>query len=129
VTDTLGLIHYLHVTPANEQDRDVAEDLLTAILSLPDPPAVIYADSAYAGRLERLVEEMGARLEIVRRRPGTRGFEVLPKRWIVERTFGWTVLNRRLRCAYDALGETRETWYYLAHTRLLSARLTQCPTR
>jgi putative transposase len=88
LVDTSGLLHGIHVTAASVQDRDGARELLSSALGGSRAAAVFYADSANAGELERWVlENTPTRLQIVPRR--SRKFEVLPKRWIVERTFGW----------------------------------------
>ena len=112
------------VHPANVQDRDGAK---LALAQLPErAPHVkhIRADGAYSGKLEQWAKDYGGWiLEPVRRRPGQRGFEVLPRRWVVERTFGWMSLYRRLSKDYEALAETTRAWIYAAMTGLMLARL------
>ncbi len=61
-------------------------------------------------------------IEVVRRIEGQPGFNVLPRRWVVERTFGWLGRNRRLAKDYEELSETSEAWVYLAMIRLLLRR-------
>lgn len=122
--DTEGFLHGLLVTGANVQDRDAARTLLTVVLDRPDPPAVVYADSAYAGELEDwMAGETVSRLRIVRRRRGTVGFEVLPQRWIVERTFGWLVKQRRLRLDYEGLLCTSRGMIHLAMLPIYCRRI------
>ena len=72
--------------------------------------ALIWGDGAYAGeKLAAVMPTLGPwRLEIVKRRPETQGFEVLPKRWMVERTLGWLVRRRRLRVDYEGRPESAE---------------------
>ena len=93
------------------------------------------ADGAYTGGFrEWLREERGCRVEAPRHRDRQlwrygleekpRGFLVLPRRWVVERTFAWLGRNRRLSKDYERLCETTETWIYLAMTRLMLRRLT-----
>lgn len=111
------------VLAAHLQDRDGAMDLLpVAKLDCPRLEQV-WADGAYAGGLEEWVaERCGWRLVIVSKLPDQRGFQVLPRRWVVERTFGWLGLNRRLSKDYDELLESSEAWLYLAMIRLLLRR-------
>lgn len=119
--DTLGLLHGIHVTSAGVQDRDGARELLSSALGGSRAPARVYADSAYAGELERWVlENTPTRLEIVPRR--SRKFEVLPKRWIVERTFAWASGNRRIRVDYDGSLTAPRGWFLAGMIRLMAAR-------
>lgn len=62
-------------------------------------------------------------LDIVRRNPHTLGFEVLPKRWIVERSFAWFVRNRRLARDFERLPQSSEAFIYIAMIRLMAIRL------
>ncbi len=99
--DTLGLIHACVVHNANIQDRDGARLLLEPFAKLAQGLKVIWADGGYAGKLVEWVRNVftaqGTRLEIVKRTDDLKVFKILPKRWIVERTFGWLTLNKRLR--------------------------------
>jgi putative transposase len=86
----------------------------------------ILADAIYKGDrylADWIKETFGWEIEVVEREPGTKGFQVLPKRWVVERTFAWMGRNRRLSKEYDLLPETSETWMYIAMTTLLARRL------
>jgi len=85
----------------------------------------IWADGAYAGeKLASWVEEQGGwELEIVERDREARGFEALPKRWIVERTFSWLIRNRRLSKDYERLVQTSETFIDVAMIRLILRQL------
>ena len=86
----------------------------------------ILADSIYKGDkyLKDWVQTtFGWELEVVEREPGQKGFQIIPKRWIVERTFAWLGRNRRLSKDYEFLPETSETWLYLAMAVLLTRRL------
>jgi len=124
--DTQGFVHGLTVTGANVQDRNAALDLLVEALDRPDPPAKVYADSAYAGKLEEwMAGETASRLEIVRRRPDTVGFAVQPKRWIVERTFGWLVKQKRLLSDYESLVCTSRAMIHLAMLPIYCRRIPQ----
>ena len=96
--DTLGLPLSVYVTSADVQDRGGARCLLAGLKPFVPRLKKIWADGAYAGeKLAGWLEEQGGwELEIVERDRGAKGFEVLPKRWIVERTFSWLIRNRRL---------------------------------
>ena len=114
------------VLSAGIQDADGATDLLW--LARPACPRLeqIWADGAYAGSLvEWTREQCGWRLVIVRKLPDQQGFQVLPRRWVVERTFGWLGRNRRLSKDYEEYAESSEAWLYLASIRLLLRRRTR----
>jgi putative transposase len=85
----------------------------------------IWADGAYSGEeLARWCEEEGGwELEVVERNRGTRGFKVLPKRWIVERTFSWLTRNRRLSKEDERKVQSSETFIKVAMIRLILRRL------
>lgn len=88
----------------------------------------ILADAIYKGDrylADWIQEQFGWEIEVVEREPGTKGFQVIPKRWIVERTFAWLGRNRRLSKEYDFLPETTETWIYIAMSALLARRLSR----
>ena len=127
LVDTLGLIHAMTITVASVQDRDGARSVLPWLRHHASRLRVIWADGGYAGALVswvwRLRAQRRVRLEIVKRTEQQRGFAVLPKRWIVERTLGWLVKNRRLRCDYEQLTSTSETLIYVAMIRLMLRRL------
>ncbi len=109
VVDTLGLLWLLVVHPAHIQDRDSAKLLLARLAFCLFRWRLLWADGAYAGALEQWVAALRVprpgwcplRLEIVRRCDGAKGWQLLPKRWIVERTFGWLARSRRLARDYD----------------------------
>jgi putative transposase len=85
---------------------------------------LIWADGGYRGELVAWVEEtLGVTLEIVEKPKDTNGFQVLPKRWIVERTFAWLVRQRRLARDYERLPETSEAFIYVAMIRLMLRKL------
>lgn len=86
----------------------------------------IWADSGYEGELVTLIEELfGVELEIVKKQEGQRGFAVQPRRWAVERSFGWYSRNRRLSKDYEHLCQVSETVLYIASIPTLLKRL--CP--
>lgn len=87
---------------------------------------MVWADGAYAGKLiEWLMKWCGWTLEIVRRSADQVGFSVLPKRWIVERTFAWLGRYRRLSKDYEELTENSEAMIQIAMIRLMLRRLCQ----
>jgi putative transposase len=87
---------------------------------------LIWADGGYAGKLVSWVKgQLGCLLEIVKRTDNVRGFRVLPRRWVVERTFGWFGRYRRLSRDYERLAKNGEVMVYLAMTRLMLRRLTK----
>ena len=118
--DTNGLILGVKVHAANLQDRDGAKHLLEP---LKDAEALsrlecIWADGGYGGQLIGWVQTVcGWRLEIVKRPPELKGFQVLPRRWVVERTFGWLGRYRRLARDYEHTTLSSESMVYIASTR------------
>jgi putative transposase len=123
VVDTLGLLLMVLVLPANVQDRDGARQLLTRVLALYGTLRCLWADAGYAGRLVLWVAGISrCVLQIVRRLAGEPGFKVLPRRWVVERTFGWLGRYRRLSRDYERRAKVAEAMVYLAMSRLMLAR-------
>ena len=111
VVDTLGLPLAVAVHPADIQDRDGARLVLARLLGRFPRLQLIWADGAYGGKLVEWARTVGGwTLELVRRPAQQHTFQVLPRRWVVERTFGWLNLQRRLSKDYEALCETTETW-------------------
>ena len=124
VVDTLGLLVAVVVHPADIQDRDGAKLVLAKLRDRLPRLRLIWADAGYAGRLVTWVQvQTGWRLAIVRRPRGRQRFEVLPRRWVVERTFGWLGRSRRLSKDYEALPASAEAWIYLAMIQLMLRRL------
>jgi putative transposase len=127
VVDTLGLIVALVVHSAAVQDRDGAYAVLAKVLVGFPRLRVIWADGGYAGRLVRSLgrwkRSLGWVLQIAKRTDDVKGFVVQPKRWIVERTFGWLTRYRRLNRDYETLPVSSETLVYLAMISLMVRRL------
>lgn len=125
LVDTLGLPISVYVTPADMHDTQGARCLLVARKYILPRLKKIWADAAYRGKdlADWCQAEGGWDLEVVERAPGVRGFAVLPKRWIVERTFGWLSRNRRMSKDYERKVQTSETLIEVAMARLLLARL------
>jgi putative transposase len=115
------------VTAASVQDRDGAMSLLDVLRHRFSRLRVIWADQAYAGDLIAWVWELRpwrhVRLDIVKRPEGIKGFLLLPKRWIVERTFAWLGRYRRLSKDYEYLTQTSETVIRVAMIHLMVRRL------
>jgi len=127
LVDTLGLPLSIYVTSADVQDRAGACLLLAGLGPLVPRLKKIWADGAYSGKeLANWCEEQrGWELEVVERDPQAKGFEVLPKRWIVERTFSWLIRNRRLSKDYERMVQTSEAFVKVAIIRLILRRLTR----
>jgi putative transposase len=125
LVDTLGLPLSVYVTPANVQDRVSARLLLAGLAPLVPRLEKIWADGAYGGEplAQWCREEGGWDLEIVERDREAEGFEVIPKRWIVERTISWIGRNRRMSKDYERKVQTSETLIELAMIRLILRRL------
>lgn len=127
LVDTLGLLMRVVVTAGDVQDRDGAKLVLEGLAEhteLIQRLKLIWADGGYRGALVTWVEEVfGWKLEIVEKQEGQIGFQILPKRWVVERTFGWLVRQRRLARDYERLPETSESFIYIAMIRLMIRRL------
>lgn len=121
--DTLGLVLAVIVTEANASERTIAA---AGLLELDDEVSeveVIWVDSGYSGQnfARAVLGICGARVEEIKRiEPG---FQVLPKRWVVERTFGWLGWYRRLSKDYELLPEVSEAMFYSCMVRLMLQRL------
>lgn len=115
------------VTAASVQDRDGAMLLLDVLRCRFSRLRLIWADQAYGGELLAWVWGLRpwrkVRLDIVKRPEGTKGFLLLPKRWIVERTFGWFGRYRRLAKDYEYLTQTSEAMIRVAMIHLMVRRL------
>jgi putative transposase len=112
------------VHAASLQDRDGAEWVLRRLHGSFPRLVKIWADTAYRGGLVEWARKFRKwTIEIVSRAPGQKGFVVLPKRWIVERTFGWLGRSRRLSKDYEGLCESSEAWIYISMIHLMLRRL------
>jgi putative transposase len=152
LVDTEGLVLKAKVHSAKVPDRDGLRVLLEGAREEVSSLKHLWLDAGYQGRGKRWVEEvLGLSVEIVRRPPKPipqkvamrwaeewakegvkpdwekllprRGFQVLPRRWVVERTFAWLTQNRRMSKDYERLCATAETFIYAAMTRLMVRRL------
>lgn len=123
--DTLGNLLALHVTPADEQDRAQVEQLAKAVQELTgDSVELAYADQGYTGDTpKQAAQAQGIHLEVVKHTEAKRGFVLLPRRWVVERSFGWAARFRRLARDYERLSQTIASFHYLAFACLMFHRL------
>jgi putative transposase len=132
LVDTIGLLLVVVVHAANLQDREGARLVLEALTSRFKRLRLIWAAGNYSGKLIEWVRGLRkwgkVKLEIVERREGVKGFEVLPRRWVVERTFGWLVKCRRLSKDYEQLRQTSEAMIRVAMIGLMVRRLARRPT-
>jgi putative transposase len=129
LVDTLGMILVVMVLTADIQDRDGARSLLAKAKGCFPRLQKIWADGGYAGTLIGWVKDRcDWILEIVKRSDSAKGFEILPHRWIVERTFGWLNRARRLSKNYERLTASSEAMIYLAMLPLMTRRLTKQST-
>ena len=123
LVDAMGLILVVVVHAASIQDRDGAKLVLDKLRYLFPRLHLIWADSGYAGKLIDWARYfIGCAVEIVKRSDDT-SFKVLPRRWVVERTFAWLGRTGRLSKDYEYLSQTSETMIYAAMTHLMLGRL------
>ena len=123
-TDTLGLILAVVVTGAHIQDRDGAHRLLVAVRARFSTVSHIWVDGGYAGRLVIWARRiLSLTLEVVKRTDKISGFLVLPRRWVVERTFGWIIKHRRCVRDYETLPDHHEAMVHIAMIMTMSRRL------
>lgn len=125
LTDTIGLLVGAIVHPADVQDRDGAPPLLKSVRTAFPWLRHVFADSAYAGgKLKGALAKLGEwTVEIIKRSDAAKGFVLLPRRWVVERTLAWLNRNRRLAKDFEATIESATTWLYIASVKLMSRRL------
>ena len=123
--DTLGHLLALVVTPANEQDRAQVAELAAAVQAATgESVELAYVDQGYTGEQAATdAEAAGIRLEVVRLPDARRGFALLPRRWVVERSFAWASRFRRLARDYERLPETVGGLHFLAFACLTLHRL------
>lgn len=141
LVDTLGLVIKAKVHPGDVHDKEGAKLLLGPLAGKLPRMAKVWVDSAYQGLKKWTKDVLGWDLEVVKHWwTGLRwvwvpkgqeppaldipaGFQVLPRRWVVERTFGWLGRNRRLSQDYEARPQTEEAFIYLRMIRLMLRRL------
>lgn len=125
VTDTEGFLLAALVHEANIQDPHGAVPLLRALRAHFPRLVHIFADRIYRGpQLRAAIADCGPwRIEIVERPAGVKGFQLLPRRWVVERTFAWLGRCRRLAKDFERTIASATAWLFLASVRLLTRRL------
>ena len=125
VVDTLGHLLTLTVTPAGEQERAQVGTLLLEVQAVTGGEVELaYVDQGYTGADPALAAaEQGVTLEVVRLPGAKRGFVLLPRRWVVERSFAWLTRFRRLARDYERLPETLAGLHYLAFASLMLAKV------
>lgn len=124
VVDTIGLVLAVVVHAASMQDRDGAKLVLARLAGRFPQLRLIWADGGYAGQLVGWVaERWGWTVAIVKRAAGEKGFAVLPRRWVVERTFGWLGRYRVLSKDYEQLPESSETLVLIVMIQIMLKRL------
>jgi transposase len=123
--DTLGHLLALKVTAANEQERAQVAELTARVQEVTGRTVeVAFVDQGYTGQTPAGdAQTNGIRLEVVKHTEAKKGFVLLPRRWVVERTFGWLGRFRRLARDYERLTETLAGWHWLAFLTLLLPRL------
>jgi len=130
LVDVLGLLLKVVVTAANVPERAGGKQLLAAALAQGFAELVlIWADAGYSGPAfaDWVLTHCGWLVEVIKRSADATGFVVLPRRWVVERTFGWLVRCRRLSKDYEVLSATSEAWIYAAMVQLMLSRLARNP--
>ena len=123
--DTLGHLLALHVTPANEQDRAQVAALAHAVQETTgEQVELAYVDQAYTGEeTAQEAQSQGITLEVVKHHEAKRGFVLLPRRWVAERSFAWKTRFRRLAKDYERLPETVRGLHFVAFTCLMLHQL------
>ncbi|GHO63296.1 IS5 family transposase [Ktedonobacter sp. SOSP1-52] len=124
--DTLGNLLALHVTPADDQDRAQVGELAEAVQEVTRGTVELaYVDAGYTGDVPaQAAQTHGMRLEVVKLPEAKRGFVLLPKRWVVERSFAWMARFRRLARDYERWPETLAGLHLLAFAALMLHRFT-----
>jgi transposase len=119
--DTLGQLLALHVTPANDQDRDQVAELTAAVQAATgETVEVAFVDQGYTGdRPREAAADHGIALAVVKLPDVKRGFVLLPRRWVVERDFGWMSRFRRLARDQERLADVLKGFHLIAFTMLM----------
>jgi transposase len=123
--DTLGHLLAMKVTAANEQERAQVAELAAKVQEVTGGTVeVAFVDQGYTGEdAATQASDHGIKLEVVKHTEAKKGFVLLPRRWVVERTFGWLGRFRRLARDYERLEETLAGWHWLAFLTLMLKRV------
>jgi transposase len=129
--DTLGHLLALHVTPANEQERAQVAELSKQVQEVTgEHVEIVFVDQGYTGEAaETAAADQGIKLQVIKLPEAKRGFVLLPRRWVVERSFAWMARFRRLARDYERLGETLAGLHFVAFAILMLARLVHLTVR
>jgi transposase len=122
-TDVLGLLLTVIVTAASVQDSTAGQQILDRIAVEHPSVSMAWVDGGYNNAVVNHGARLGVRVDVVKR-PATKGFQVLPRRWVVERTLGWLMQHRRLARDYEALPQRSRTMIHWAMTNIMSRVLT-----
>lgn len=122
--DTLGLLIVLGVAAASLQDSPVGRQVLTHVAAVAPTVTKAWVDGGYNNAVVEHGAALGIDVEVVRRDPTVEGFKVLPRRWVVERTFGWFMLHRRLTRDYETLPLSSRAMIHWSIIGIMSRTLT-----
>lgn len=126
LVDTLGHVLGVKVLPANVPERAGAKELLDEVLASSTWLQCLYVDGGFSGpdfAAQVAALKPSLKVEVVKRTDTQAGFKVVPKRWVVERTFGWLMHCRRLARDYDRLPESVTAWIHVAMIRIMVRRM------
>ena len=125
VVDTIGYVIVVLVHAANIHDSRAAREVLAALFSIVDTIKKIWADGGYKGEefMQWVKEKFDCIFEVVEKKKTGKGFQVLPRRWVVERTFAWLGRSRRLSKDYERKTTSSEGQVYIASSRLMLQRI------
>ncbi|WP_371827157.1 transposase [Deinococcus sp. QL22] len=122
--DTMGLLLVVWITTGDIQDRDGAQTLLQHAQRRFPRLSWFWADGGDAGQwVDGVKQTLCWTLQIIKRTDNAKGFVVLPRRWVVERSLAWLTRSRRLSRDSEGRGQTSATWCYIASIRLMLRRL------
>ncbi len=122
--DTLGLLIVLGIAAASLQDSPVGKQVLTCVAAVAPTVTKAWVDGGYNNAVVEHGADLGIDVEVVRRDPEAHAFKVLPRRWVVERTFGWFMLHRRLTRDYETLQTSSRTMIHWSIIGIMSRTLT-----
>ena len=125
VVDTIGCLIVVLVHAANIPDSRASREVLAALFSIVGAIQKIWADSAYKGQefVQWVKDQFNCVFEVVEKKKTGKGFQVLPRRWVVERTFAWLGRSRRLSKDYERKPTSSEGQVYIASSRLMLRRI------